>query len=194
MARRHDYLVAQLSQHLLRNLHIIRTCALAGALVIFISCSVSSGNTTKSVALPAGNALDRLEVVDNSSNTYRLRGSSIPSYVTVIEECHLDKEASASARARQLFVGLEKLQIDQQRNVMLDSNSVLVTSVSAVLDGAQLGLTSYSVQSPSCITDIVFWSQDRSNSESGGAAPLDTLSNEERDATVRELIPILFQR
>lgn len=148
----------------------LRLSAGAVCLALLTACSLfSSGPKAASFALPR--ELSRLpegwhsERISSKPYIYRFTGPELregdsPLFGTVIRECFGGRSKlsqSIRSKTRQLFVGIKKLDILEQRKWNLEDGSVLWWVVLASFENKPILISTYSSSMESCSVDYVLW-------------------------------------
>ena len=126
---------------------------LLGLIPFLISCSFSSATHTSFVK-PADSRLS-FDRVSTEPLVYRADDV----FLTMLKECPVREETPLPGFTRELFIGLEGLQIERQTTENVEGTNVFETEASASLDGKPLRLLSLSVRAHDCVQDVLFWSR-----------------------------------
>jgi hypothetical protein len=96
--------------------------------------------------------------ISPDSNIYQQSGDvPQPFFFAAIQDCSFNTRSSAATAARQLLVGLEKIEILERSSIRLAASDLLRTKVTAELEGRSLDLISYTRKDGRCVQDYILW-------------------------------------
>lgn len=144
-------------------------------IVASTSCSILSDNSSRSIALASKQEIDwKLERIGaKGPHIYRRSPGEDsphrPMFATAIKECNKPTSKlsrSIEALTRQLFVGIDSLEVLQQEELESEWGRILWWVVAGEMEGRIVHISSYSVVHNRCLLDFVLWSFPLEISES----------------------------
>ena len=158
--------------------------------IFLTSCSIFYGPEGTSLRL---RDTAEAQLVDESSPfVYRLPGdpSSAP-YVTAVQDCSPGSKQKITALSRQLFVGLEGVEVHNLKELSVQGKPFDEAEVSAHVGKDRFSFVAYTGKGDSgCVVDLLFWREHLQNS--GDSAPLKLLASDVRSKAER-ILPSLLQ-
>jgi len=85
--------------------------------------------------------------------------------MTTLEECDEDLRISTAALTRQLFVGLQNMEVKEQKTVREKDPSILLSVLNGRMEGVNIYIKSLSHKDSGCVKDMVIWSKDNEKLE-----------------------------
>jgi hypothetical protein len=145
----------------------MKRISIAPFLPLFLtSCSLFYASTSSSVPLSAPTiTTQNLREIRSQPYLYKFNiqadengGNKQDAFITCVRECGLDhKRPSLVATTRRLLVGLNSLEILDQKETNLDGQDVIASRIKGRIDDQPILLATYSVSHQDCVTDVVGW-------------------------------------
>jgi hypothetical protein len=136
-------------------------------LLLFLSsCSLFYGSTSSSVPLAASTIeAQKLSRIGTQPYLYKfspgINGADSdqhPAFVTSVRECGFgQKSPSLVATTRRLLVGLNSIQLHEQKEADLVGHKVVTSRISGRVDDQPVELITYSIHHKDCVTDVIGW-------------------------------------
>lgn len=150
------------------------------AVILVTGCSGSRSGNSVTLPLPgaaliASNGCSEISDSDGAK-VYQCTddASEGPLFVTVVRDCSISEKFSHRATTRQLLVGFSNLKVLNQEPVDLGEQKVLRSVVAGILDVDPVYVSTFTLRSGSCVTDLVMWTK----SEEATRATVGTLGKE----------------
>jgi len=88
---------------------------------------------------------------------YQCEGGDVPIFFTLVRDCEIPEKFSRQATTRQLFVGLQKLDVIAQDPIEIGNSKLLRSLISGLLDVEPVLAVTFSQREDRCVTDLVAW-------------------------------------
>jgi hypothetical protein len=122
---------------------------------------------------------------------YRLgEGSDV--FLTAVRDCSAGSEDKIGALTRQLFVGLEKVEVHRRHALSVDGTPFDEAEVSANVGSDDLSFVAYTGKTGSgCVVDLLFWNEN--SKKLANDPPARVLSAEEVRPKAETVLPSLLR-